>query len=144
MPSTGWDRASFAASLAGLAITVYLSVQHYVAAIPLACSSSGMVNCERVLTSAYAAVLGLPVAVWGAAWFAGAAPLSFLSAARAAASWPRYLTLGWVAVGAAVVLRLVYVELAVIGSICLWCTAVHVLVIGIFVIEVLAASGSGR
>lgn len=143
MPPGGWARLSLAASLAGFAVAAYLSVQHYDAAVPLACSSTGAVNCEQVLTSPYAAVGGLPVAVWGAVWFAGAAALSVLSltrGGRAGAPWMQYAALGWATVGAAAVLRLVYVELAVIGSICLWCTIVHVLVIGIFAIQVVTAA----
>jgi uncharacterized membrane protein len=141
--SSVWHRVRLGASLAGLAIGVYLSALHYDAAIPLACSSSGTVNCERVLTSPYAMAGGFPVALWGAVWFAGAAALTLLGSAprTGAAPWVRYLDLGWATVGAAVVLRLVYVELAVIGSICLWCSAVHALVIGIFAITVLTASG---
>jgi uncharacterized membrane protein len=138
--AAGWVRVRLAASVAGFAIASYLSILHYDAAIPLACSSSGEVNCERVLTSPYAVVGELPVAAWGAGWFAVAAVLSLLSAARggvAGTRWVDYLALTWATAGAAVVLRLVYVELAVIGNICLWCTVVHVLVIGIFVIQVL-------
>jgi uncharacterized membrane protein len=139
VPSAGWDRVRLAASLAGFAIAAYLSILHYDAAVPLACSSSGAVNCERVLTSPYAVVGGLPVAAWGAGWFAVAAVLSLLSAPPAGADrtrWVDYLALAWATAGAAAVLRLVYVELAVIGTICLWCTVVHVLVIGIFTIQV--------
>jgi uncharacterized membrane protein len=143
VPLEWWNRLSPPASLAGFAIAAYLSVQHFDAAVPLACSSVGTVNCERVLTSAYAVVGGLPVALWGAVWFAAAAALSLLSSARAGPPglpWVQYAMLGWATVGAAVVLRLVYVELAVIGSICLWCTIVHALVIGIFAIQVLTVA----
>jgi uncharacterized membrane protein len=35
------------------------------------------------------------------------------------------------------VVWLLYAELVVIGSICAWCTVVHVLIIGLFVIQVL-------
>lgn len=126
-----------AASLAGFAVAAYLSVLHYDPALPLACSASGTVNCERVLTSPYAVAAGLPVAVWGAVWFAGAAALALRF--TAGVPWMRYAALVWAAAGAAAVLRFVYVELAVIGSICLWCTIVHALVIGIFAIQVLTA-----
>ncbi|HLW60603.1 MAG TPA: vitamin K epoxide reductase family protein [bacterium] len=140
MSLQAWDRVRLAASLIGLGIAAYLSALHYDTAVSLVCSSSGAVNCERVLTSPQAVWNGIPVALWGMIWFAVAATLAILSLVRHGAAeppWLRWGGIGWAVIGAAAVLRLLYTELVVIGSICLWCTAVHVLVIGLFVVQML-------
>jgi uncharacterized membrane protein len=135
-----WDRTRLAASLIGLAIAAYLSVLHYDTAIPLVCSTSGTVNCERVLSSPEASWQGIPVALWGVGWFAVAAVLAILSLARRGTpepSWLRRAGLGWTMIGAASVVWFLYTELVVIGNICAWCTVVHVVIIGLFAIQVL-------
>ncbi|MBT8193429.1 MAG: hypothetical protein KJP22_08515, partial [Acidimicrobiia bacterium] len=42
--------------------------------------------------------------------------------------------------GMAFVLWLIYAELIIVGAICLWCTVVHVLAFGLFVVVVMNAS----
>ncbi|HKV46052.1 MAG TPA: vitamin K epoxide reductase family protein [bacterium] len=140
MSLQAWDRVRLAASLIGLGIAAYLSALHYNPAVSPACSSSGVVNCERVLTSPQAVWNGIPVALWGLLWFAVAAMLAILSLGHhgtAEPPWLRWGGIGWAMTGAAVVLRLLYTELGVIGRLCLWCTAVHVLVIGLFAVQIL-------
>jgi uncharacterized membrane protein len=139
----GWDQARLMGSLAGVAVSGYLTVLHYDRALPLACSSAGVVNCERVLTSPQAVWLGAPVAVWGVVWFVLAATLAGASLAQPGAvepAWIRRAGLAWAALGAGVVVGLIYTELVVVGAICLWCSVVHALVVGIFVVQVLTDS----
>ena len=59
----------FACALLGAGIAVYLTTVHYQLA-PLACSTTGFVNCERVLSSSYSVVPGttIPITVPGLAW----------------------------------------------------------------------------
>jgi uncharacterized membrane protein len=115
------------ASVAGLAISVYLTVVHY-STIPLACPASGVVNCEQVLTSPYAVIggSGLPTSAAGIIWFAVSAGLALIDRRRA--------QLAWSSIGLATVLFLVYVEIAQLGAVCLWCTAAHAMVLLIFLI----------
>jgi uncharacterized membrane protein len=55
-------------SLIGFGIAVYLSVYHYLGyAIP--CSITH--GCSTVLSSRFSAIFGLPVSVWGLAYFVG-------------------------------------------------------------------------
>jgi len=135
-----WDRVRLAASLIGLGIAVYLAVQHYVAVVPLICSTSGTINCERVLSSPAASWAGIPVAVWGMGWFSVAVILAICSLLRPGSPeppWLRWVGVAWTVSGTAAVVWLLYNELIVIGSICAWCTVVQLLIVGLFVIQVL-------
>jgi uncharacterized membrane protein len=123
---------------AGLAVSGYLTAVHYDASVPLACAHVGLVDCGAVLTSPESVWLGLPVSAWGMAWFGVALALGVRSLARD--TLPLYRArLAWSVLGAAAVVYLVYTELLVIGRLCLWCTAVHALVLALFVQQALAA-----
>jgi len=116
-------------SVAGVAVSIYLTALHYAGSVP-ACPVSGPINCEAVLTSRYAVIAGtaLPTSVLGIAWFA----LSALIWTRK----PSWLHVAWSAAGVLTVLGLVFVEIVLIGAICLWCTAAHVLVVAIALIAI--------
>ena len=60
--------AAVVLSLAGLGVSVYLTIDHF-AKIPLVCSDTGVINCEKVTTSAQSHFLGIPVAVLGLAFY---------------------------------------------------------------------------
>jgi uncharacterized membrane protein len=116
----------------GLGISVYLTLTHYFSdQVPLACATGGLVDCESVTSSAESMVGPFPVALLGVLWFAG---FLLLVLVRAAVSDYRLLLLqvAWSVVGLVVVFYLVYAELFLIGAICLWCTAVHAIVVGVF------------
>ena len=127
---------ALALAAVGLGVAVYLTATHYFAgAVPLACTTSGPVNCEQVTSSAQSIVAGIPVAVFGVVWFG--AELVLLLADRSEPSRGLALArLGWTAIGLVVVLYLIYAELFLIGALCAWCTAVHALVIGLFLLTV--------
>jgi len=137
----GYDRLRMALIVAGLLIAGYLTLLHYDTNVPLVCSGGTFVNCEQVLTSASAFLFGVPVAVWGLAWFAVALVLALLSSRPRAGgepAWLRAAGFGWVLAGTANVLWLVYQELGVIGKICAWCTAIHAVVLALLVIQVMS------
>ena len=121
--------AAIALSLAGVAISIYLTVLHYAGVVP-ACPASGAINCEAVLSSSYAVVAGtsIPTSALGIVWFGISAVLWMLPPGR--------LQLGWSAVGLLGVLYLVFVEIVLLGVICLWCTAAHVIVVALVLIAV--------
>ena len=62
--------AAVALSLAGVGISIYLTLLHYAGVTP-ACPESGPVNCEAVLTSSYSVIAGttIPTSAAGIAWF---------------------------------------------------------------------------
>ena len=135
---------TWAVAMAGTAVSAYLTIVHYTSPKLLACSANGLVDCERVTTSAQSRVFGVPVALLGLFWFAAMVGLCSPPAWRSARSW--IPTARLVAVGSAIafVLWLVYAELFVIRVICLWCTAAHVLAFALFVIVVLYGSEAAR
>ncbi len=133
--------------VAGLAVSGYLTLLHYDSHVPLVCAHGSFVNCASVLTSPSAMVLGIPVALTGVAWFAGALALALLSLRAAAPGvrgqggeppWLRSGALAWTLIGVATVLWLVYQELGVVGRICVWCTVVHAIVLAMLVLQVLS------
>lgn len=137
MSRPGWVApATFAITIAGTAVATYLTIAHFTSPKVLACSSTGVVNCERVTTSAQSEVFGISVALLGLAWFLAMCGLFSPWAWRSAIPWIRIARLVAVSAGMAFVLWLVYAELFVIRAICLWCTVVHVLAFALFVIVV--------
>lgn len=129
------DRAAVgivAAGVAGVLISAYLTVVHYAEA-QLACVTASFVDCDAVTTSSYSFVPGteIPVALAGIVWSAASAAAGIL-ALRAEPPWLRPAQLAWSAAGVAAALYLIYAEIAVIGAICEWCTALHVLIVATF------------
>ena len=140
------DRITVVLAVAGLCISGYLTLLHYDSSIPLVCSAGSFVNCETVLASPSATVLHVPVAVWGLVWFVvalGLAAGALRSEERAGASSAptvRSALLAWSAVGTAGVMYLIYQEVGVIGKLCAWCTAVHVIIISMLVVQAQGAN----
>ena len=116
--------AAVALSVAGVAVSIYLSVLHFIGFAP-ACPASGTINCEAVLSSPYAVIAGtaVPTSAAGIAWFA----VSVVLWTRPF-GWPH---LAWSGLGVVTVLYLVFIEVVRLGAICLWCTATHLLVVAL-------------
>lgn len=132
------DLLVVALAAAGLLVAGYLTLLHYDSSVPLVCGAGTFVNCEAVLTSPSAFVAGVPVAVWGVLWFAVALALAavLLRAARAGGSARlRQAARGWTAAGVVGVLYLIYQEVGVVGKICAWCTAVHVIIVAMAIVQ---------
>jgi uncharacterized membrane protein len=115
---------SLAVALVGLAISAYLTVEHFTSSAVLACPEGAVVNCAKVTSSPYSEVLGIPVALLGLAYFVGMAAL------LTPAAWRRrrldLVRIAGVGLGVLMVVYLVWVELFRVNALCLWCTAVHV------------------
>jgi uncharacterized membrane protein len=122
-------RVACAAAAVGLAVSVYLGVEHFTSPAILACPADQLIDCRRVTSSAQSLVFGVPVALLGVAFFAAMVGLTLPVAWRSrrpAVRWLRPILAG---TGVAFVLYLLYLryaELFVIDAICLWCTVVHV------------------
>jgi uncharacterized membrane protein len=134
---------ALAAGLAsvGVCVAAYLTLVHYAQGqIPLACSSSGLVDCERVTSSAQSSVGPVPVALLGVVWFA--VMLALVAADRGGRQTVLVAELGWTAIGLAVVLYLVFAELFLIGALCAWCSVLHAVIVALFLQAVFRASGA--
>ena len=116
----------FGLALVGAGIAIYLTTVHY-AKVPLLCSAQGVVNCELVTSSSYSVVPGttLPITIPGLAWFVISGGLA-LATIFISNRWLRLAQVLWMVLGLLTVLYLVYVELVLLHTICLWCTAVHI------------------
>jgi len=145
----GWlPLTTFVLSLYGLGDAIYESIAHFDTHVKLACSDTGLFNCQTVTTSSQSMVFGvLPVAVLGMAFFVFMVAINSpwgwrLSRSQPLVHWAR---LGSVVVGIGFVLYLVYVELIQLNAICPWCTTAHVAMFLIFVLVVWdAAFGRSR
>ena len=129
-------------AVAGLAVSAYLTIEHYTAATTLACPETGVINCQKVTTSAQSAVFGIPVALLGLLYFVVMVPACLAPAWRARQPWIRWGRALSALVGVGFVFYLVYAELFVIRAICLWCTVMHVLAFSLFVLVALFASSA--
>ena len=120
-------------SLAGLGVSIYLTIDHF-AKIPLACSDTGVINCQKVTTSAQSHFLGIPVAVLGLAFYLAMTVINLPPLWCAADRRVHIVRLAMASVGVLFALYLVSAELLIIGNICLWCTSVHVITFLLFVL----------
>jgi uncharacterized membrane protein len=118
--------------LAGLGVATYLTIEHFNTSLQLACPDTGRINCQKVTTSQYSHVAGIPVAVLGLVYFVVALPLFSPQAWRSASPMIRLARFGWVGVGLLTVLYLVWAEFFGVSAICLWCTSVHVITFLLF------------
>ena len=132
-------------ALAGLGVSIYLTVAHFTSPRILVCSEKGFVNCAAVTTSPESMVFGIfPVAVLGLAFYVFMAAATSPWAWRA--PWPavRWTRFGSVVVGMVFVLYLLYTELFTLNAICLFCTIVHVITFLLFGLIVFSfAAGYG-
>lgn len=124
-------------------MAAYLTYAHYTSASSLACPDSGLINCEKVTTSSYSHIFGVPVAVLGLSFFLGMLPLQLPGAWRCTWAPVRIGRLGATAAGVGLVFWLLYAELFRIDAVCLYCTAVHVVTVLLFITTALGTVSTG-
>ena len=136
-------RLGIAAALtagAGLAIAIYLTSVKLAGGLPVCGPLQG---CETVAQSQYSSIVGIPVALAGIAFSATLIVLSLIW-------WRRQqrrailASYGLGLFGILFVAYLTYLELFVIGAVCLWCVGYGLTVIGGWIIAALAVRLSGR
>jgi len=111
-------------SLVGVAVAGYLTWVHYAGLEPFCVGGGG--GCERVQSSEYAELLGVPVAVAGLAGY-----LALLGSLALPEELSR-MTAGFLALtGAAFSLYLTYVEIVEIHALCQWCVVSAVLMVAL-------------
>jgi len=120
-------RAIAAAALLGLAISAYLTWVHYAGIEPVC---TGISDCERVQTSSYAELVGIPVALLGVLGYA-----ALLVSLRG----PVELTALLAYVAVAFSAYLTWAELFRIDAICQWCVVSALASLAIAVLATLNA-----
>lgn len=101
----------------GFLDATYLTVQHYMNTVPPCSATQG---CERVLTSQYATVAGIPVALGGVLYYLAVFVLAFwmmMNGLRKTIP----LLFGLTIIGLVTSAVLVYLQLGVLQAICLYC-----------------------
>lgn len=123
-------------SIIGAGIAIYLTTVHYENA-PLFCSSTGIIDCARVLASPYSLVPGttIPITIPGLGWSTVSAILAGIGLYLGAAPrWLRITQFVLTLFGMFSVLYLVYAEIVLLHTICAWCTALHITILLMFLI----------
>jgi uncharacterized membrane protein len=122
--------ATVALALLGLAIAGYLTWVHYADLKPFCVGGGG--GCERVQSSDWADLGGIPVAVLGVGGYAAILLLSALPGelARTGAAF-------FALVGAGFSAWLTYVEIAKIDAICQWCVASALVMAALAVVSII-------
>jgi uncharacterized membrane protein len=121
--------ASLAIVVLGLGVAAYLTYVHYAGLQPFCAGGSG--GCERVQSSTYARLAGVPVAVLGLAGY-----LAIAVALSAAGERARLAAAALAVAGFGFSAYLTYLELFVIHAICQWCVASAVLLTMLAVLTV--------
>lgn len=138
---------ALALGIAGLFLSIVLTRLHASAHAGETsfCSISETVNCDRVATSRYSVVLGLPVSVWGAVGFGLVAALaaSGLLRRRPHASWPAGLLLVLAAFSVAASVALALVTELAIGAWCLLCAGAWIVSVALLVFARRACRAQG-
>jgi len=128
---------SLVLSVAGLGVSIYLTLTHFSSAVTLSCpAGGGVINCEKVTTSPQSYVFGIPVAVLGLAYFIPMLVLCLPVAWRSLNRWIHLARLVLSVAGVGMIIYLISAELFTIKAICLWCTSVHVITFLLFVLIV--------
>lgn len=114
-----WLVAFVVVAVLGFADAVYLTALHYLSVVPPCTILNG---CEQVTTSVFATIGPVPIALVGTVYYLlcaviGLAALDMQSARLA--RWATYFS----PVGFLTSLYLVYLQIAVIGALCIYCLA---------------------
>ncbi|MGI0061348.1 MAG: vitamin K epoxide reductase family protein [Nitrosotalea sp.] len=130
----------------GISLSLYLIYFHYAAreGLPSWCNINDRINCTNTILSSYSEVGDAPLGVFGVIWFSVSGLLYHNKlgfSKNASVNAPFYLFI-WAAIGVVSAAYLVYVEIFVVGSICLLCTATHATGVAIFVLSYLSVRGN--
>jgi uncharacterized membrane protein len=123
-------RATFVLALLGVAIAGYLTWVHYAGLEPFCVGGGG--SCERVQSSQWSELAGIPVAVLGLGGY-----LLLLASLLLPEDPGRSAAALLALVGAGFSAWLTYVELAKIDAVCQWCAASAVIMVLLAVVSVI-------
>jgi len=116
-------------ALIALGVSLYLSITHYLS-YTVPCNVTH--GCEVVLSSKYATMLGLPLAVWGVAYCTAVIVSALL--ANHYQSWQKLLTI-LLSLGALASLAFLSIQFFVLKKVCQYCLTVDTLNLVIFLLD---------
>lgn len=119
----------FLLSFLGFLDSTYLTILHYKNAIP-PCTVSG---CEFVLTSKFATVLGIPIALFGSFFYLGVL-LSALLFFQTKNKKLLFFLVGLTNIGFVVSLVLLFIQAGILHHFCQYCLASEVISTALFVV----------
>jgi len=125
---------TFVLSLIGLGLSAYLTYEHFQPVFHGCAFSSGVINCQKVTTSAESHILGIPIAILGLANYVVMVILNSPWAWRARARWVHVARFVLGIASMCFVLWLIYAEVEIIGAICLYCTGVHIVTFALLIV----------
>ncbi|MCA2958851.1 MAG: thioredoxin domain-containing protein [Silvanigrellales bacterium] len=115
--------------LGGFGVSLYALIEHLKlknGAADLSCDVNNLVNCTKVLGSAYGSVAGIPLGAYGMSFFAIVIALAVLpKVADVSVRWISWWRLLVGFVGASVSLFLAYVSYFQLSAVCIVCTTTH-------------------
>jgi uncharacterized membrane protein len=126
---SGLRAATAALALAGVAVAGYLTWVHYADLQPFCVGGGGA--CERVQTSEYAALFGIPVAVLGLAGY-----LALLGSLALPEEPGRLVAALLSLTGAGLSAYLTWIEVAELHAVCQWCVASAVIMLALAAVSV--------
>ncbi len=145
---------TFVLALLGIGISIYLTIVHYDTAIQVSCPATGAIDCAAVITSPQSVILGLPVAVYGLAWFVGMtvlfSPWAWNTSSPQLSGYKPtrigksvgILRLAGVLSAICFVIYLIWVEAFAVHKICLWCSSVHLITFVLLIIVITSSPWS--
>jgi uncharacterized membrane protein len=124
-----------ALALAGIFISLYLTLYKLGVIGELSCTLG---SCETVNTSRWSVFLGLPVAAWGLLFYLDVFGVALMGTMPRWENEPVFsiILVAEAAIGVLFSAWLTYLELAVIGAICIWCVTSAVIVLVIFLVSI--------
>ena len=117
-------------AVAGLVLSGYLTWYGFTTSVGV-CPLTGPFGCSAVLTSVYSKIGMMPVAVLGVVWFLVAALIGILLSNDE--KWLKHL-LVWSVIGLVGIASLEYVQIFLVGQICVLCVSSHVFGLAILVL----------
>ncbi|MDE1856186.1 MAG: vitamin K epoxide reductase family protein [Candidatus Micrarchaeota archaeon] len=123
------QKLQYGLAVLGLLISIYLTISHYTEAVPVYCPTVGVVDCGTVLSSPFATIFGIiPSSALGIVFFAVLIGLFYY----------KKIELGqyWAIIGFFTLFYFWWAEYT-LGKICLYCTAIHLIVIALLIISFL-------
>lgn len=129
--------------LLGLSVSVYIAVESSRTGELAGCAAGTLVDCGKVTGSAWSRPFGIPWTLLGTAYFVGMAALCLPAAWRRARGPVPVARIVGCALGLLTVGYLVWVELALVQAICLWCSVIHLTTFGLSCVVVAAWAVQG-